>query len=202
MPLSLLPTANTTPDQGGTLAVSGAINTGHGSTTTSAAATDIESQAPENNSQAKSARWSSFQAAPGGLLGLKLKFDWSAIGSANVDISVGGSGSASASFVVQYSLDGDSNWITMVNRSVSASRSGSGTDSDSDDSGGVQSVEVVLSPAQNVALVQVRDRFDASASANAPSTPGAEVNSTASFAATVSNIRLEAEVQGGVIMLM
>jgi hypothetical protein len=198
---TLNPTANTTPDQGGTLAVTGAINTGHDSTLTSIGASDFQSEPLENNSQATSARWSSFQAAPPGLISLKLKFDWAASGVAEVDVSVAGSGSASASFVVQYSIDGGSNWITVVNRSVSASQAVSGSDSESDPGPG-GSVEVVLSPTQNISLVQVRDRMDAHASANAPNTPGADVISGANYTGSVSGIRLEAETQNQTHMLV
>ena len=189
MPITTLnPTVNTTPDQAGTSAVTGITNNGHAATLASCSASDFESQPADNQSQNKSARWSSFQAGPGGLIGLKLKFTWSITGSVEVLQNLAGTGSASISYRIEYTVDGGSNWTASIVRSTSVGINDSAT---LDDGG---SVSIDLSPSQTISLVQVRDKNSSSASANAPSSPSnSEVESTAGITSTISGIVLEAE---------
>jgi len=191
---SVSPGANQTPDPGqsGTLGVDGISNTGHGSTLTGASAVDIEASPSKNISQAKSARWSSFQGGPsGGIIGLKLKFDWTASGDVDAFVDTGGIASARINFDIEYSIDGGSSWANALSRSRMVSQSGIGEKTDGISDGG--SVEVVLSSSQNISLVQVRDIMRANATANAPSVSGAEAESSAGVTTSVSNIHLEVE---------
>lgn len=92
------PTANETPDSGqGGSAVTGNINTGHGSTT---------SAASNGTSQLKTCRWSGFQPVSGIVTGIVLKAGWSENG------SLSGVG-ASNLFRAQYSVNGGANWTDL-----------------------------------------------------------------------------------------
>jgi len=192
MPITNLnPTVNTTPDQAGTTAVSGISNTGHTTTTTSASAGAIGTDFPDSQSDEShdSARWSSFSAGPGGLSGLRLKFEWTADGSVQCTKTGSGSGSASVHFTIEYTLDGGSNWISQVSKSKTALTNQSNSIHES----GSETID--LSPTQNIALVQVRDLIDATANANAGI--GGTVTSIAAIDTTISNIKLEAETPSG-----
>jgi hypothetical protein len=104
------PTSNTTPDPGqGGLAVSGAINTGHGSTLATG---------PLNNSQTKTCLWTGFSSVTGHIASVKLKFDWTESGTV-------GDG-ASNSFTVQYSINGGGAWLAaLVHNDIIGANSGS-----------------------------------------------------------------------------
>lgn len=126
-------TVNETPDttQGG-LAVTGVTNTGHGSTTSSAAF---------NGSQSKTARWSGFPAGPSGqILQAVLKVDWTEDGSEAAP--------GTNQFRIQYSINGGGAWITLRN-DTGITAPTSGTES------------VTLSNAQDLTQVQVRDLMKA-----------------------------------------
>jgi RHS repeat-associated protein len=192
--VTLNPSANQSPDPGqvGTLAVTDISNSGHGSTLTVVNAFDIQSQPPKNNTQQRSAIWSSFQTGPAGVVSLKLKFDWTASGNVNASVEVGGSASARIDFGISYSLDGGSSWTNALSRFRQVSQSGEGSQGDGISEGG--SVEVILSPSQNISLVQVRDFMKANATANAPNkVSGAIAESGAGITTSVSNIRLEVD---------
>jgi len=132
---TLNPTANQTPDPGqGGLAVTGAINTGHGSTTAARAGV---------GSQTKTCRWSSFESPTVQPTKLTLKVDWTQNGS----LSDGGISTANL-FQIEYSLNGGSSW-TGLHSAADIESSSSGTS------------EVVLSPTQNISQVQVRDTLNA-----------------------------------------
>ncbi len=191
--VNVSPGAYQTPDAGDTLAVTGISNTGHGSTLTSASAADIESQPSKNITQMKSARWSSFQSGSSGvIIGLKLKFDWTASGNVNASVEAGGSASARIDFNIDYSIDGGSSWTNALSRFRVVNQSGNGGKTDSISDGG--SVEVVLSASQNISLVQVRDFMRSNAVANAPSVSGAAANSSARITTSVSGVSLEVEM--------
>jgi RHS repeat-associated protein len=191
---SVNPSASQTPDSGqsGTLDVNGISNVGHGSTLTSASAMDIESNPPGNITQTRSSRWSSFQSPGIMILGLKLKFDWSTSGNVNAFVDTSGGASARIEFNVDYSLDGGASWTNVVARSKQVSQSGSGGKSAGLPDGG--SVEVVLSPSQNISLVQVRDFMKANAVASAPNVSGSTAESNAEITTSITGIRLEVEM--------
>jgi RHS repeat-associated protein len=194
--VTLNPSVNQSPDpgQGGTLAVTDILNAGHGNTPTGVSASDFQSQPSKNITQTRSARWSSFQSAPSGvIIGLKLKFNWAASGNVDASVEVGGSASARIDFDIYYSIDGGSSWTNALSRFRVASQSGEGSNGDSISDGG--SVEVVLSPSQDISLVQVRDFMKANAVANAPGhVSEAFAQSSAGITTSVSSIRLEVEM--------
>jgi RHS repeat-associated protein len=192
--VTLYPSANQSPDPGqvGTLAVTDISNAGHGSTLTGVSAFDIQTQPAKNNTQQRSARWSSFQTGPAGVVSLKLKFDWTTSGNVNASVEVGGSAYARIDSGISYSLDGGSSWTNALSRFRQVSQSGEGIQGDGISEGG--SVEVILSPSQNISLVQVRDFMKANAAANAPGqVSGAIAESGAGITTSVSNIRLEVD---------
>jgi hypothetical protein len=127
---TLNPTSFTTADPGqGGLAVTGATNTGHATTSADAAA--------GGGSQTKTCIWTAFQTVGGVVSSLKLKVNWAEDG----DVSAG-----TNSFRLQYSLNGGSNWTTAFDH----------IDVEDPDSG---EFSVTLSAAQNISQVQVRDRI-------------------------------------------
>lgn len=122
------PTSNTTPDpaQGGS-AVTGASNTGHGSTTASKTGPGI---------QDKTCIWTGFPSVVGQIQAVNLKFDWSENGSVV--------GFAGNQFQTQYSLNGGGSWNTVFNHTnITSSTSSNST--------------VSLSVSQDLTQVQVRD---------------------------------------------
>lgn len=129
------PTANTNPDPGqvGTIAVTSATNTGHGSTTSSAGA---------GSTQSKSCLWTTFLAPGGQILSITLKADWSING------SLSGLGPVDNLFEIDYSLNGGSSWTALKFASSVVSPS-SGTSS------------AALSVTQNISQVRVRDTIEA-----------------------------------------
>lgn len=134
------PTSNTTPDPGfGGLAVTGNINTGHGSTTTS--------QLPAGT-QTKSCLWTGFPAVSGQIASITLKFDWSEDGF----VIVGG-GSASNSFTVQYSLNGGGAFSEVFTHDDVTSPTSSNS-------------QVSIPLPQDPTQIQVRDRMQATATAD------------------------------------
>lgn len=162
MPLSTLnPTSNTTPDAGqGGIAVTGNSNTGHGSTTASQAAL---------GTQTKSCIWTTFPSFGGQIVSITLKFDWSEDGSVIV-----GTGSASNSFRVQYSVNGGGAWNTVFDHGDVVSPTTS-------------SSQVSITLPQDITQIQVRDRLQATATADA--------SDSASITASISNIRVEVVAQ-------
>lgn len=127
------PTSNQTPDATlGGLAVTTPSNTGHASTTTSAAG--------EGGSQEKSCRWSGFQAVSGTILAITLKITHTSSG-------VLSGPSPTNSFALEYSLNGGSSWNSAVARSnFTASQ-------------GPTVFSVALSAAQDISQVQVRTDY-------------------------------------------
>lgn len=133
---TLNPTSNTTPDPGqGGLAVTGNVNTGHGSTTASAvnAAT-----------QTKTCIWQGFSSVAGNITAINLAFDYSQNGAI-----VNTSGGSDNTFQVEYSLNGGGSWITaFTHHAIVASQN--------------LSFSVGLSPSQDLTQVRVRDLLRAS----------------------------------------
>jgi len=107
--------------------------------------------------QSKSCKWTGFQSVSGQITAITLKFEWSA----DVDIF--------SFFRTEYSIDGGSNWVTVFQLQGTGASSGSES--------------VMLSPSQNISLVQVRDKL----------TAAAPVGEAAGVAASISNIRIEVE---------
>ena len=130
------PTANTTPDPGqGGSAVSGNINTGHSSTTSSAV---------NGSSQTKTCVWQTFPAGGGQVASATLKFDWSENGSIN--------NSANNEFKVEYSINGGGAWTAVFDHTGITSSTTSNS-------------QVSLSAGQDLTAVRVRDSIVATASA-------------------------------------
>src|SRR5687767_2445730 len=148
MPITnLQPQIATTPDQGGSIAVTSISTTGHSSTQNSVGSFALP-ESSSNNSGSKSARWSSFQPAPPGpIVSLRLKFNYSV--TCFIDANPGdGSAFANGQYSLEYSLNGGANWTVIATdfRLV-------GNGSDSFSLGG--SVDIPLSVGQNISQVQV-----------------------------------------------
>lgn len=128
-------TSNTTPDPGqGGLAVTGASNTGHSSTTASCV---------DGATQRKSCKWTAFPSTGGQPISVTLKFDHTSSG------SLVGAGATNA-FGVDYSLNGGTNWTAAVFRENYTASQGPTTAS------------VALPVSQDLTQVQVRDLLDTS----------------------------------------
>lgn len=184
---TLQPASNQTPDAVlGGIAVTGISNTGHTSTVTSASAVGQGGEV-ENFEETKSARWFAIPAGPASPISLKLKANWSVVGSVSVVQHLSGTGSASIVFEIDYTVDGGSNWINTVSKSKTVGIN----QSDSINESG--SVDVTLNLSQNTTLVQLRTRAFAVASAFAPDVPGASVDSNASITTSINTIQVEAE---------
>ena len=124
------PTANTTPDQGGTLAVTSPTNTGHSNSTCTASG--------GTNSVFKSCRWSSFVNVSNQISAtLKVGF------SRNGTLSDGGIDTYNQ-YLTEYTVNGGSSWSTIRNDEFITSSS-SGEDS------------VALTVPIDLTQVQVRD---------------------------------------------
>jgi hypothetical protein len=182
------PTANTTPNQGGTLAVTGISNTGHSSTVAAASAIASSGFGSDSDSQSKSARWSVFQSVIGLIQEIRLKLEWNASGEASAnDGGDGGIAGASCGFSIEYTLNGGSSWIPIV--SDSAVAGGAGSDSFTNNN----SANILLSVGQNISQIQVRDLMEALADATGGEFVGASAD--AEVAVTISSIRLEIILQ-------
>jgi hypothetical protein len=168
--LTVNPTSNTTPDpaQGGN-AVTGNVNTGHGSTITTQAGAGTAT---------KSCIWTGFPATGdgGAVVSMTLKFDWTEDGSVIV-----GTGSASNSFRVQYSVNGGGAFTTVFQHADVVAPASSSS-----------SVSITLP--QDVTQVQVRDRMQATATA--------DVSDSASITTSISNIRIEVVTETGQVVVM
>lgn len=128
------PTSNQTPDAGqGGSAVTGNINTGHGST--------VVTSTSGGGAQTKTCRWSAFQAVSGVITAITLKIDHSSQGTL-----VGPQ--PTNSFTLAYSLNGGANWTTAVTRSNFTALQDA-------------TFSVALSPTQDISQVQVRDFMQA-----------------------------------------
>jgi len=174
---TLIPTSNTTPDQGGTLAVTGNSNTGHASTNAAANVTALAPSGANSADQAKSCRWSSFQSPPVGeqIASIRLKFTWAAQSTIVETPAADGSADANATFVIEYSLNNGSSWTAVTSQSGVFNTGAS--------------ENIALTASQNISQVQVRDRMDTEADAVA----GTVDNSVAqaSVTAEISSIQLE-----------
>lgn len=176
---TLNPQVITNPNQGGTIAFGGSPSvTGHGSD--AAASSVFRAFGSASDAESKSARWSSFQPAPGGTItSLHLKLDWSVSASTSVSSGISGSADAFASYALQYSLDGGSNWTNLSGHSAS---DGAGfTDS--------ASTDITLLVGQTISNVQVRELSTTTADCTADDSGSASASATVTSA--ISNIRLE-----------
>lgn len=189
------PTANTTPNLGGTTAVTSASNTGHGSTSIAASA----SLGTPSASQEKTCRWDSFTDIGGSITAISLQFTWSTSGSvsASTDNLSSDDASAAASFTVEYSLNGGSSWTTAASKTASAASTGGGTDTQSMNGGNSESISIAATT--DITQIQVRDDLFGIATVTAiDATPTASV----SFSGTVSGIQLTVTTQGGNMIIM
>jgi hypothetical protein len=167
-------TNNQTPDatQGGS-AVTGNNNTSHGATNSNCVAGSEDSCGVS-----KTCRWLSFPARP--VSKITVQFSWSITGTLTLTGAAPGTTTADALYRVQYSVDGGSNWTTVLTRSFSRTVSGSTPISDS---GSVSQNIVGL----NSGLVQLRDLIQVSASSVGDPT----VSESADLTATISGIQLD-----------
>jgi hypothetical protein len=129
------PTSNTTPDQGGTSAVTSPTNTGHANSTSLSA--DVA------DSDALSCRWQSFPASAGQISSVTLKVDHTSSG------ALTGIG-ANNSFTLDYSVNGGGAWTNIVTRTHFTAAQGPTTAS------------VALSASQDLTQVRVRDLISTS----------------------------------------
>lgn len=169
---------NETPDstQAGSEAVSGNSDTGHGATTSDEA---IGSE--ESASETRACRWFTFAGQTPSAI--NLTFNWSISGSIELTGAAADTTVGNASFRVEYSADGGSNWTVALTRSFTRNTSGTTTISDS----GSENVSL---PVVNLSQIQVRDRILASAS----STGDPTVSATSSITATVDTLQLSVEL--------
>lgn len=187
------PTANQTPDAtlGGN-AVTDVTNTGHGSTVTASSAPDGATDSDE-----KSARWFTFVAGAGLVTAVRLKMSWLSSGSVTTGVGEGGGPSnATAQFLLQYSVNGGSNWTNIVNEQIAAQ---SIVAADSDSFTNNSSADIDLGVTQDITQVQVRADYVTTAdSALAGDTADASVT------ATISDIRIEITIadSGAPIVMM
>lgn len=186
------PVTVTNPDQGGTLAVTGAVATGHGATVTSVNVSPPVGS--DSQSQAKSCRWSGIPNPAGNRAAVALKFSWNASGAATASpAGGGGSASANASFVIEYSLNGGGAWTTHAS-DVAGSSGGSDPLSSSG------SANIPLSISQDLSQVQVRTRTDVSATVTVGGVGGDSAD--ANITSSVSGIQVEVtSIDGGVIFI-
>lgn len=132
---TLIPTANQTPDPGqGGLAVTGNINTGHGSTIATGPISGV--------GQTKTCIWTGFAAVTGQIASIRLLLDWSENGTVGLD--------ASNSFRIEYSVNGGGAWTSIfVHSNITSSNSSSSN---------------VVLPTADPTQVQVRDSLSAEGS--------------------------------------
>jgi hypothetical protein len=165
--VTINPTSNTTPDPGQAtppddvtdIAVVSATNTGHGAS--------IAESDSDGNGEKATCLWSGF-VSPGVTPALvKLKVDWTEVGSINI------SPPAINEFKIEYSLNGGSSWSTLHSASNVVGFVSS-------------SSEVTLSNAQDFSQVRVRDSLLANSGVGGPD-PSSDIETT------VSNIRIEIE---------
>lgn len=189
MPITTLnPTSLTNPDQGGTTAFDSANNTSG-----SSGGTASGSGFSFSDALAESARWHGFTYSGPAPTQIRLKFTWDADGQVSMDFPIVGSGSASASFSIESSTDGGSNWQDQASGSVSLSDEGS----DSFDTDG--SVDFNISPGTTISNIQARARVDASVSVSSSEDGN---TASASIFASLSNIRLEITTPESVVLVM
>ena len=134
---TIQPTANASPDPGqaGTLAVTGAANTGHAAT---------QASVLDENAETKSCIWTTLAAFPGARSSVTLKVGFAQDGVISAP--------AASLFTIEYSLNGGSSWNGLHSAAnVAASTSGTET--------------ATLPIAQDISLVRVRDTIDVSSSA-------------------------------------
>jgi hypothetical protein len=161
------PTAFASPDPGqGGLAVTTPSVTGHSSTTASVIGSI--------GLQEKTCKWTGFPSTAGQIQSITLKFDHTSSG------TLAGP-SRSNTFVVQYSLNGGSNWTTAVQRVDFTSSQGPTTFS------------VSLPLTQDLTQVQLRDSLLADTLPD-----GGTVNCTA----TIANILIEVQIYDAPLIVM
>lgn len=113
--------------------MTGAVNTGHGSTTASAS---------NGATQDKTCLWTTFPTSIGQVLTINLKADFSESGSLT-------GGGATNAFIIEYSLNGGSSWNTLrAAFNITSSSSGTATQS--------------LSASQDISQIRVRDLLEGS----------------------------------------
>lgn len=136
------PTSNTTPDQGGTGAVTSPTNTGHASS--SSTSSDL------GDSDAISCRWQGFPVSAGQISSVTLKVDHTSSG------ALTGIGANNA-FTLEYSVNGGGAWTGIVSRTHFTASQGPTTAS------------VALSTSQDLTQVRVRDLISTSTVSNGES---------------------------------
>jgi hypothetical protein len=161
--ITRLPTSNVTPDPAqGGSAVASPANDAHGGTT---------SVSVGGGSQVKSYKSSGFANLSGGRSSVILKADYSDNGTI--------ANNGSNQFRIESSIDGGGSWQVMLNHNNITSPTTS-------------SVQRTLSTSQDLSLVQVRDKIQATS---------IEPGDSGSITASISNIKIEVQtIDGGVII--
>ncbi len=126
----------------------------------------------------------------GQIVSIRLKFDWWIGGSLDVSVNENGAANASYQFGIGVSLNGGSSWaLSPVSSSNGIGVAGPGPVNDSAPIDGYGSVDINLT-GTDISQIQVRDRLFVQTDSGIS---GSDGSATASFSATVSNIRLEVE---------
>ena len=191
------PGGNTTPDATlGGVAVTGNTNTGHAATT-AVCASIAGALGSDSDSQAKSCRWHTFSAGPGGAQSVKLQLSWSASGTAgaSADSGDGGSATGEIDFQIDYTVNGGSNWTNIVSEVKSANDVNPTSVSINNSS----SANITLSVGQDLTQVQVRSRTRGNSTANGGNETSA--SGSASLTLTVSGIQIEIQTSAGIAIL-
>lgn len=172
------PQDNETPDAtlGGN-AVTGVSDTGHASTVTPSSANT------GSDSDEKSARWFGLENYGGFRISVRLQLSWTASGIASaVDDGEGGTASGSATFTLEYTVDGGDNWTEIVTDNATAEAPGT-PDADFTNN---DSADIALSSDVDLSLVEVRGDYTTSAASS-----GLGNNGSASVTVVVSGIQVE-----------
>jgi hypothetical protein len=177
MPTIIQATSNENPDstQAGAEVVTSPSLTGHAATTS-----DELVGAEESASETRCCRWFAFTGP--GASAISLQFTWSISGSITLTGAAPDTTVGNASYRVEYTTDGGSNWSTAITRSFTRNTSGTTTISDG-------ATENITLPTVSLNQIQVRDRIRADAS----STGDPSVSAAPTITATISDIQLSVE---------
>jgi hypothetical protein len=177
MPIIIQPGANESPDstQALTTAVVGNNNTSHAATTS-----DVSIGSEQFGDETRTCRW--FALAGGPARSINLTFNWSITGSITLTAAAPGTTVGNASFLVEYTVNGGSSWVTALTRSFTRDTSGTTSISDS----GSENISL---PVAALSQIQIRDRIRADATSAGDPT----VSATASITATIDAIQLSVE---------
>ena len=112
--VNVSPGSNQTPNptQSGTDIFLNMSNSGHGDNSTFVFAWEDGSQVAD-----RTGKWFNFQAPPAGTISkITLKLNWTHVSSIGVENIGGGSCGAQTLWKVEYTINGGSNWVTLIQR--------------------------------------------------------------------------------------